>query len=211
MGRTEGVRRRGARRPGAPGAPSLDAGIGTQGVLVRVSLSDEAELCALSCMSVMFQWKASGGNGRRGAGQRWAREVRGPDARRQGAAAAPPAVRTGASRGLCRWHCRQGGALPGRHGGGRGSPAEGRDAATPVTPDGAPSTRGRWGAGRPAPASGVGGRPPGRSGRRPLRAAGARRGGLEACKRLLGCHPPTRVKSQKERECLVFRGCPVTG
>lgn len=67
------------------------------------------------------------------------------------------------------------------------------------------------GAGRPAPASGVGGRPPGRSGRRPLRAAGARRGGLEACKRLLGCHPPTRVKSQKERECLVFRGCPVTG
>lgn len=42
-------------------------------------------------------------------------------------------------------------------------------------------------------------------------AAGARRGGLEACKRLLGCHPPTRVKSQKERECLVFRGCPVTG
>lgn len=116
MGRTEGVRRRGARRPGAPGAPSLDAGIGTQGVLVRVSLSDEAELCALSCMSVMFQWKASGGNGRRGAGQRWAREVRGPDARRQGAAA----VRTGASRGPCRWHCRQGGALPGRHGGGRG-------------------------------------------------------------------------------------------
>lgn len=114
------MRRRGARRPGAPGAPSLDAGIGTQGVLVRVSLSDEAELCALSCMSVMFQWKASGGNGRRGAGQRWAREVRGPDARRQGAAAAPPAVRTGASRGPCRWHCRQGGALPGRHGGGRG-------------------------------------------------------------------------------------------
>lgn len=210
MGRTEGVRRRGARRPGAPGAPSLDAGIGTQGVLVRVSLSDEAELCALSCMSVMFQWKASGGNGRRGAGQRWAREVRGPDARRQGAAAAPPAVRTGASRGPCRWHCRQGGALPGRHGGGRGSPAEGRDAATPVTPNGAPSTRG-GGAGRPAPASGVGGRPPGRSGRRPLRAAGARRGGLEACKRPLGCHPPTRVKSQKERECLVFRGCPVTG
>lgn len=145
MGRTEGVRRRGARRPGAPGAPSLDAGIGTQGVLVRVSLSDEAELCALSCMSVMFQWKASGGNGRRGAGQRWAREVRGPDARRQGAAAAPPAVRTGASRGPCRWHCQQGGALPGRHGGGRGSPAEGRDAATPVTPNGAPSTRGRGG------------------------------------------------------------------
>lgn len=104
--------------------------------------SCEAEMCALSCMSVMFQWKASGGNSRRGAGQRWAREVRGPDARRQGAAAAPPAVRTGASRGPCRWHCRQGGALPGRHGGGRGSPAEGRDAATPVTPDGAPSTQG---------------------------------------------------------------------
>lgn len=145
------MRRRGARRPGAPGAPSLDAGIGTQGVLVRVSLSDEAELCALSCMSVMFQWKASGGNGRRGAGQRWAREVRGPDARRQGAAAAPPAVRTGASRGPCRWHCRQGGALPGRHGGGRGSPAEGRDAATPVTPDGAPSTRGGAQEGPPQP------------------------------------------------------------
>lgn len=210
MGRTEGVRRRGARRPGAPGAPSLDAGIGTQGVLVRVSLSDEAELCALSCMSVMFQWKASGGNGRRGAGQRWAREVRGPDARRQGAAAAPPAVRTGASRGPCRWHCRQGGALPGRHGGGRGHLPRAETQRHLSPPTGPPARRGR-GAGRPAPASGVGGRPPGRSGRRPLRAAGARRGGLEACKRLLGCHPPTRVKSQKERECLVFRGCPVTG
>lgn len=78
-------------------------------------------------------------------------------------------------------------------------------------PTGPPARGGGGGAGRPAPASGVGGRPPGRSGRRPLRAAGARRGGLEACKRLLGCHPPTRVKSQKERECLVFRGCPVTG
>lgn len=206
MGRTEGVRRRGARRPGAPGAPSLDAGIGTQGVLVRVSLSDEAELCALSCMSVMFQWKASGGNGRRGAGQRWAREVRGPDARRQGAAA----VRTGASRGPCRWHCRQGGALLGRHGGGRGSPAEGRDAATPVTPDGAPSTRGGGAQeGPPQPPVLEGDLPAGAGGG--LCAAGAWRGGLEACKRLLGCHPPTRVKSQKERECLVFRGCPVTG
>lgn len=192
----------------------LDAGIGTQGVLVRVSLSDEAELCALSCMSVMFQWKASGGNSRRGAGQRWAREVRGPDARRQGAAAAPPAVRTGASRGPCRWHCRQGGALPGRHGGGRGHLPRAETQRHLSPPTGPPARGGGGGAGRPAPASGVGGRPPGRSGRRPLRAAGARRarrGGLEACKRLLGCHPPTRVKSQKERECLVFRGCPVTG